>query len=180
MQTINLLGVYGAGNDTLFGGALRGAIAAVQADARKYDYASYVFVPRIMDYLEQTTVYRLVRQWRDPTIIVTHSCGGWTGTQATIEDSMSPFPYVAVIAPSIYCYPRPVMQNVRRIEQFTSNVFDFFNPGGRTLVSKSPINNKTEVLVTRTGLSHLTAPNSSLVHRALIRNVREAVGVKIS
>ncbi len=177
MNTINLLGIYGAGNDAAFGGALRGLVGAVQADAKSMGYEKYVYVPRIMDYLEATTIIRLVKQWKDPTILLSHSCGCLTATMATNEDTMSPFPYVACIAPSMFCYPKPVAPNVARIDQFTSNTFDVFNLGARQLVTRMKSNSRTQVNVLKTGLPHLGAPASSLVHSTVIQQVRKAVGV---
>lgn len=177
MKTINLLGIYGAGNDALFGGALRGLIEAVKQDALQKGYSKNLYVPRIMDWEEQITVYRLVKQWKDDTVILCHSCGCFTGTQASIEDSMSYVPYIAAIAPSMFCSPRPVAPNVGVLEQFTSNYADFFNFGGRTLISKSSINNKTQLKVTWTGKPHLSAPSAPVVHTNVIAAVRAAVGV---
>lgn len=176
MKTVNILAVYGAGNDAAFGGALRGLVAAIKQDAEQAGYSKQIYVPRIVDYLELATILRLTKQWRDDTIVLAHSCGCYSGTLATLEDSMSVYPYVACIAPSMFCSPRPVASNVRRLDQFTSNVFDVFNLGGRQLVSAANSNGKTEINVIKTGLPHLTAPSSRVVHATVIGQVRRAVG----
>lgn len=177
MKTINLLGIYGAGNDAAFGGALRGLRDDILADARAMGYEKYVYAPRIFDYLEATTIVRLVKQWKDDTVIIAHSCGCLTSTMATLEDTMSVFPYVANIAPSRFCYPKPVAQNVLRMDQFTSNSLDVFNLGGANLMGRLSINNKTQINVIKTGLPHLLAPNAKVVHVTCIAQVRKAVGL---
>jgi len=179
MQTINLLGVYGAGNDALFGAALRSLIAAIQADAKANGYEKYLYVPRIVDWTEQSTTIRLMQKWKDPTVVLCHSCGCQTGTMGSVEDSMSPVPFIACMAPSMYCKPVPVANNVGRIVQFSSWAIDGFNPFSRQLISLTGANNKTKLDVISTGYSHLLVPNAPIVHKTCIAEVRKAVGVKL-
>jgi hypothetical protein len=165
-MTINVQFVYGAGNDTLFGGGLRALQTAV-----KDTYGTAVYSPRILDYTEYETLVRLMRKWQDPTILVGHSCGCMSITAAALALSMEKIPYLLAIAPSIYCPVSKLAPNVIKATQATSNAFDFFNPGGRTLLSLTPTNNKTKLNVIKTGMSHLNAPYSPEVKKQLLWEV---------
>lgn len=167
---INVQFVYGAGNDTLFGGGLR----ALQ-DAVKAKFGSKVYSPRIIDYTEYETLLRLLRKWNDPTILVGHSCGCNAVTHAALALSMERIPYLLAIAPSIYCPVAALPPNVARATQATSNPFDFFNPFGRTLLRKNPINNKTTLDVIATGSSHLNAPYAPSVKKRLLQEIDMAL-----
>lgn len=169
-MTINVQFVYGAGNDTMFGGGLRDLQAAVKAK-----FGNKVYSPRIVDYTEYETLLRLLRQWNDPTILVGHSCGCMSITAAALALSMERIPYLLAIAPSIYCRVSPLPPNVARATQATSNALDFFNPFGRTLLSKSPINNKTVLDVISTGMPHVTAPYYAGVKKRLLEEVDRAL-----
>lgn len=169
-MTINVQFVYGAGNDTMFGGGLRDLQAAV-----KSKFGPAVYSPRIVDYTEYETLLRLLRQWNDPTILVGHSCGCNAITHAAVALSMERIPYLLAIAPSIYCPVAALPPNVGRATQATSNAFDFFNPGGRTLLRNSPINNKTKLDVISTGMSHLNAPYNATVKKRLLDEVAAAL-----
>lgn len=169
-MTINVQFVYGAGNDTLFGGGVRWLQSAV-----KEKYGDAVYSPRILDYTEYDTLVRLLQKWKDPTILVGHSCGCNSITNAALANSMEKVPYLLAIAPSIYCPVARLTPNVVKATQATSNAFDFFNPGGRTLLSLTPTNNKTKLDVIRTGLSHLNAPYSPLVMNRLLVEVGSAL-----
>lgn len=169
-MTVNVQFVYGAGNDTMFGGGLR----ALQ-DAVKDAFGSKVYSPRIIDYTEHETLLRLLRKWNDPTILVGHSCGCNSITHAALALSMERIPYLLAIAPSIYCPVATLPPNIERATQATSNALDFFNPFGRTLLRNSPINNKTKLDVISTGLPHLTAPYHAAVKKRLIEEVGKAL-----
>lgn len=170
MTQINVQFVYGAGNDNLFGGGLRDLQAAVKAK-----FGSKVYSPRIIDYTEYETLLRLLRQWNDPTILVGHSCGCNAVTHAAVALSMERIPYLLAIAPSIYCPVAALPPNVARATQATSNPFDFFNPFGRTLLSKSPVNNKTHLDVISTGMAHVSAPYSAAVKKRLLAEIDMAL-----
>lgn len=163
---VNLLGVYGAGNDTAFGGGLR----ELQKLA-KQKFGNRVYAPRIVDYTEYNTIIRLLKQWNDPTLLYLHSCGVMSGTAAAVENSMEKIPYICACAPSIYCSPRPLPPNVKRATQFTSNGWDLFNPGGRKLVTKSSINNVTVLDYVKTGSSHVKTPYSPLVQERWLAEI---------
>lgn len=169
-MTINVQFVYGAGNDNLFGGGLRDLQAAV-----KSKFGNKVYSPRIVDYTEYETLLRLLRQWNDPTILVGHSCGCMSVTAAALALSMERIPYLLAIAPSIYCPVQALPPNVGRATQATSNAFDFFNPFGRTLLRRSPINNKTALDVISTGMPHVTAPYYAGVKKRLLEEVDRAL-----
>lgn len=169
-MTINVQFVYGAGNDNLFGGGLRDLQAAVKAK-----FGNAVYSPRIIDYTEYETLLRLLRQWNDPTVLVGHSCGCNAVTHAALALSMERIPYLLAIAPSIYCPVAALPPNVSRATQATSNAFDFFNPFGRTLLYKSPVNNKTSLDVISTGLPHLSAPYSAAVKARLLKEIDMAL-----
>lgn len=169
-MTINVQFVYGAGSDDLFGGGLRDLQAAVKAK-----FGNAVYSPRIIDYTEYQTLLRLLRQWKDPTILVGHSCGCNPITAAAVELSMEPIPYLMAIAPSIYCSPWNLPPNVKRATQATSWWGDFFNPGGRQLLQRSSVNNKTSLDVIATGMGHVQAPYSPLVKARLLKEVELAL-----
>lgn len=172
-MTVNVQFVYGAGNDNLYGGGLRSLQSAVVTT-----FGSKVYSPRIIDYTEYQTLLRLLKQWKDPTILVGHSCGCMAITNAALELSMEPIPYLLGIAPSVYCRVAPLPPNVGRATQATSTAADFFNLGGRTLLSVSPINNKTKLDVIRTGLPHVQAPYSKAVRDRLLTEVRNALAAQ--
>lgn len=167
---INLQFVYGAGPDNLFGGGLRwlqsGAVA---------EFGAKIYSPRVIDWTEYDTLRRLLAKWKDPTILVNHSCGNWSGTKAAVELSMEPIPYMMCIAPSMFCSPSPLPPNVRRATQVTSNYLDPFNLGARQLVRKSPVNNKTVLDTLWTGKPHVTAPYSEAVRDRLFDEIRLAL-----
>ena len=169
-MTINVQFVYGAGNDTLFGGGLRDLQAAVKAK-----FGKSVYSPRIIDYTEYETLLRLLRQWNDPTILVGHSCGCMSVTNAALALSMERIPYLLAIAPSIYCPVAALPPNVGRATQATSNPFDFFNPFARQLLYLSPVNNKTKLDVITTGYGHVQAPYSPAVKARLLKEVELAL-----
>ena len=169
-MTINVQFVYGAGSDDLFGGGLRDLQAAVKAK-----FGNAVYSPRIIDYTEYQTLLRLLRQWKDPTILVGHSCGCNPITAAAVELSMEPIPYLMAIAPSIYCSPWNLPPNVKRATQATSWWGDFFNPGGRQLLQRSCVNNKTSLDVIATGRGQVQAPYSPLVKARLLKEVELAL-----
>jgi hypothetical protein len=169
-MTINVQFVYGAGNDTAFGGGLRWLQAAVTAE-----FANSVYSPRIIDYTEYQTLVRLLNRWNDPTILVGHSCGCLSVTRAAVEVSMERVPYLLAIAPSIYCRVSPLPPNVARATQAISNAFDFFNPGGRMLLSRSNVNNVTKLDSIGTGSTHLNAPYSVAVRDRLLKEIRTAL-----
>lgn len=169
-MTINVQFVYGAGNDNLFGGGLRDLQAAVKAK-----FGNAVYSPRIIDYTEYETLLRLLRQWNDPTILVGHSCGCNAVTYAALALSMERIPYLLAIAPSIYCPVAALPPNVGRATQATSNPFDFFNPFARTLLYRSPVNNKTKLDVITTGMGHVQAPYSPAVKARLFKEVELAL-----
>ena len=170
-MTVNVQFVYGAGNDTMFGGGLR----ELQAEVVKA-FGNKVYSPRIVDYTEYDTLVRLLSKWKDPTILVGHSCGCMSVTKATVSLSMTPFPYIMAIAPSIYCPVAALSPNVARATQASSWWGDFFNPFSRQLLSRSAINNKTVIDVISTGASHLNAPYSPLVKTRLLAEVKRALG----
>lgn len=169
-MTINVQFVYGAGNDTMFGGGLRFLQEAVVKT-----YGSKVYCPRIIDYTEYDTLVRLLSKWNDPTILVGHSCGCMSVTRAATALSMERIPYLLAIAPSIYCPVVPLSPNVARATQATSWWGDFFNPFGRQLLSRSSVNNKTEIDVISTGASHLNAPYSTEVRDRLLAEIKRAL-----
>lgn len=172
-MTVNVQFVYGAGNDTLFGGGLRWL-----QDEVNRTFGDKVYSPRIVDYTEYETLLRLLRKWNDPTILVGHSCGCNAVTHAAVVLSMERIPYLLAIAPSIYCPVAPLPPNVARATQATSNAFDFFNPGGRTLLSVSPINRKTKLDTIWTGKTHLNAPYAVPVRDRLLTEVRNALAAQ--
>lgn len=170
-MTVNVQFVYGAGNDTLFGGAL--------TELRNKTVAQFgpaIYCPRILDWTEYDTLARLLQRWNDPTVLVGHSCGCRSITHAAVAASMKRVPYLMAIAPSIYCAVAPLSPNVTRATQATSWWGDFFNPLGRMLLSTSPVNNKTQLDVIQTGLSHLNAPASPLVWQRLKQEINVALG----
>lgn len=172
-MTVNVQFVYGAGNDTMFGGGLRW----LQEETVKA-FGKQIYTPRIIDYTEYQTLLRLLQKWNDPTILVGHSCGCNAITAAAVALSMERIPYLLAIAPSIYCPVSPLPPNVTRATQATSNVFDFFNLGGRQLLRNSPINNKTKIDVVATGKTHLNAPYAAQVRARLIDEIRFALSNK--
>jgi hypothetical protein len=169
-MTVNVQFVYGAGNDTMFGGGLRWLQTAV-----KKEFGDKVYSPRILDYTEYETLYRLLQKWKDDTILIGHSCGNNPITAAAVKFSMERIPYLLCIAPSIYCPVSALPPNVGRATQATSNAFDFFNPGGRQLLRPSGVNNKTKIDVIATGASHLNAPYSAAVRDRLLKEIRLAL-----
>lgn len=171
MAQVNVQFVYGAGNDQMFGGGLREIQAAV---IKKF--GAQVYSPRIVDYTEYDTLVRLIGKWKDPTILVGHSCGCMSAVNATIANSMIKFPYVMAIAPSIYCPMGYLAPNVARATQATSWWGDFFNPFGRQLLQRSAVNNKSVVDVIATGASHLNAPYSPLVRDRVIAEIQRVLG----
>jgi hypothetical protein len=172
-MTINVQFVYGAGNDTMFGGGLRYLQNTVIGT-----FGGKVYSPRILDYTEYETLLRLLRRWNDPTILVGHSCGCHAIAHAAVAVSMERVPYLLAIAPSIYCPVAPLPPNVGRATQATSNAFDIFNPGGRTLLKASSVNNKTKIDTIWTGKPHLTAPYSVAVRDRLLTEVRNALAAQ--
>lgn len=169
-MTINVQFVYGAGNDTLFGGGLRELQNSV-----KSRFGPKVYSPRIIDYTEYETLVRLLQKWNDPTILVGHSCGCNSITHAALALSMERIPYLLAIAPSIFCPVATLPPNVGRATQATSWAGDWFNPFGRTLLRASGINNKTKIDVIATGSSHLNAPFSLAVKARLLKEVELAL-----
>lgn len=170
-MTINVLFVYGAGNDNLFGGGLR----RMQDDIREAGLGDQVHLPRIIDYTEYQTLLRLMQRWNDPTILVGHSCGCNAITHAAVELSMEPIPYLMGIAPSRFCPVAPLPPNVLRATQVTSNRADVFNPGGAQLLKLSPINDKTKLDVIVSGLPHVAAPFSQAARSRLLQEIRLAL-----
>lgn len=169
-MTINVQLVYGAGNDTMFGGCLRDLRAAVIAE-----FGNQVYVPRILDYTEGETLNRLMAKWNDPTVLVGHSCGCMTITAAAMKNSMKRVPYLLACAPSIYCPVQPLVANVAKATQATSWWGDFFNPGGRTLLHKASANARTQLDVINTGMSHLQTPCSQAVRKRLLSEIALAL-----
>jgi hypothetical protein len=169
-MAINVQFVYGAGNDAAFGGGLRWLQSAVKAE-----FKDAVYSPRILDYTEYNTLVRLLQRWKDDSVLVGHSCGNLSITRAAVEVSMERIPYLLAISPSIYCRVSPLPPNVARATQATSNFFDFFNPGGRMLLSRSSINNKTRLDSINTGSTHLRAPYSVVVRDRLLQEIRTAL-----
>lgn len=170
-MTINVLFVYGAGNDTIFGGGLRQMQSKVIAK-----FKDAIYSPRIIDYTEYATLVRLLQKWKDPTILVGHSCGCMSITRASVELSMERIPYLMAIAPSIFCPVSPLAVNVGRATQVTSNNFDIFNLGGRQLLSLNKSNNKTKLDVIKSGLPHIQAPYYVPAQDRLLLECLKALG----
>lgn len=172
-MNVNVQFVYGAGNDTLFGAALRRLREVVLVS---FPDRGQVYCPRILDYTEMQTLDRLVSQWKDPTILVGHSCGCLSITRTATVNSMKRIPLVLGIAPSMFCGPWPVPVNVERLVQATSWWGDFFNPGSRMLLKRAASNSRTIVGEIKTGLSHLSAPSSPEVEHVLLNAIHKATG----
>jgi hypothetical protein len=170
-MSVNVQFVYGAGNDQIFGAALR---ALRETVLRSFPDREQVYCPRILDYTEMQTLSRLVGQWKDPTILVGHSCGCMSITRAAVENSMKRIPLLLAIAPSIYCPVVPLTVNVAKAVQATSWFGDFFNPFGRMLLSRVESNSRTAVESINTGLSHLSAPAAPEVESVLLSSIRAA------
>lgn len=167
---LNVQFVYGAGNDALFGGALDGLHQATKAE-----FGTKIWCPRIIDWTEYNTLVRLLTQWKDPTILIGHSCGVWSVTKAAAELSMEPIPYLMSIAPSMFCSPTPLPPNVLRATQVSSTPFDIFNLGGRQLVTRSAVNKKTQLDVIKSGKTHLFAPGHPDVKARLFAEIRAVI-----
>lgn len=170
---INVQFVYGAGPDNLFGSGLREL-----RDEVVKKFGAKVYVPRIIDYTEYETLLRLLRKWQDPTILVGHSCGCMSITQAALAISMERVPYLMAIAPSIYCPVAALPNNVRRATQMTSWWGDFFNPGGRNLLYKTGANTTTVLDFIYTGYGHVPAPFAPVVGKRLLAEVDLVLGGK--
>jgi hypothetical protein len=187
-MTINVLFVYGAGNDTMFGGGLRQMQSLVINKFKDKIYLRQmqslvinkfkdkIYSPRIIDYTEYATLVRLLQKWQDPTILVGHSCGCMSITRAAIELSMERIPYLMAIAPSIFCPVSALAVNVGRATQVTSNMFDIFNPGARQLLSLNKSNNKTKLDVMYSGLPHIQAPYYVPAQNRLLAECERALG----
>jgi hypothetical protein len=174
-MAINVLFVYGAGDDSLLGRPLREMQELV-----KTEFGEAVYSPRVIDYTEYNTLVRLLRQWNDPTILVGHSCGCMSITRAVVELSMEAIPYLMAIAPSVYCRVSPLPPNVGRATQVTSNALDFFNPGARMLLGRSPVNQTTVIDEVRSGLAHVLAPRSIEARQRLVAEVRLALEAAVA
>lgn len=170
---INVQFVYGAGPDNLLGSGLR----ELRDEVIK-KFGGKVYVPRIIDYTEYETLLRLLRKWQDPTILVGHSCGCMSISQASMAISMERVPYLMAIAPSIYCPVAAISANVRRASQMTSWWGDFFNPGGRQLLKLNGANHATVLDVVYTGYGHVPAPFAPVVGKRLLAEVDFALGGK--
>jgi alpha-beta hydrolase superfamily lysophospholipase len=174
-MTINVQFVYGAGSDALFGGGLRQLQADVAAKFKTTNPRPDVYLPRILDYTELETLDRLVAKWNNPTILVGHSCGCMSITRTALKNSMKRIPFLMAIAPSIYCPVVSIANNVKRATQATSWWGDFFNPGGRVLLSKTAANNVTKLDVINTGMGHVQAPYSPAVSARLLNEISLAL-----
>lgn len=175
-MTVNLLGIYGAGPDEGpfgFGGWLKQLI-----DEMKAEFKDAIYVPRLIDYTEYATLKRLLAKWKDPTILVTHSCGSNAATHAAVELSMEPIPYMLCIAPSMFCPSAPLPPNVRRATQATSWLGDPFNLGGRQLIKASGVNNKTKIDTIFTGRGHVPAPGAPELRPRLRAEIKLALAGK--
>lgn len=167
---INVQFVYGAGNDNWFGAALRGL-----RDDTIDRFGKSIYCPRIVDWTEVDTLNRLVSQWKDPTILVGHSCGCQSATRAAVANSMKRIPFLMAIAPSMYCSPFSITPNVKAACQASSWWGDFFNPGARMLLGVSGTNHVTDLSRFTTGLSHLNAPSSPEVKTRLFTEINLAL-----
>lgn len=168
---VNVVFVYGAGNDDRYGEAMRW----LQDQIKDY-FGDKIYSPRIIDHREVDALVEALLAWSDPTILVGHSCGGETVTQAPNRVSTEAIPYVMVIAPSVFCDPDPVGANVARITQASSNEGDLFNPRQRMLVSANPGNTVTLVDEIQTNADHLDSPRSPAVRDRLIEEIERALG----
>ena len=174
-MTVNVQFVYGAGNDTMFGGGLRWLQSEVAKNFTTSGSNAQVYMPRILDYTEMATLDRLVSQWKDPTILIGHSCGCMSITAAAIKNSMKKIPFLMACAPSIYCPVSQIANNVQRAHQETSWWGDFFNPGGRTLLSLTSANNKSKLTAVYTNLSHINTPYYQPGRDRLISEIKLAL-----
>jgi len=163
---VNVVFVYGAGNDERYGEAMRDL-----RDACIKHFGNKIYSPRIIDHRELDTLVEALLAWSDPTVLVGHSCAGETVTQAANRASSEAIPYIMVIAPSVYCDPDPVGANVLRITQASSDNNDPFNPREKTLIAVNTGNDVTVLDVLETGMSHLEAPASELVIERLILEI---------
>jgi hypothetical protein len=167
MTQINLQFVYGAGNDDWYGGGLR--------ELRYYmnkKFNGQINSPDIVDYTEYAKLKARVASWKDPTILVGHSCGDNPITYLPNELTSKKFPFIFGIAPSIYCPVSALGSNVQRACQATSWWGDIFNPGGRTLMSWKS-GRKMDVIAT--GLGHVAAPYSPAVRVRLENEIQLAL-----
>lgn len=171
---VNVVFVYGAGNDDKYGGGLR-----YLQDECVNRFGNRIYSPRIIDHRELDTLIEALLAWSDPTLLIGHSCGGETVTEAVGAVSSEEIPYIMVIAPSIYCMPDPVSGNVERITQATSERGDFYNPRAEILISLTDGNNKTQLDEIYTGMSHLDAPYSDLVRDRLFAEIERALAGEV-
>lgn len=168
MTTVNVVFVFGVGDETF------GQYVIQLRNQCIAKFGNKIYSPRILDWTEGATLARLLKQWNDPTILVAHSCGNQTITQAALNNSMEKVPYLCCMAPSMFCSPVPLAVNVARATQFTSWTGDWFNLGGRQLLKKASSNNRTVLDVVYTGEGHVQTPGSPLVKNRLFQEIERA------
>ena len=167
---INVVFVYGAGPDNRYGEALRHL-----RECTINEFGSRIYSPEIIDHKDGDRLAEWLSEWNDPTILVGHSCGSETVTEAANNQWEEVIPFIMAIAPSIYCDPDPVGANVARITQASSDENDNFNPRNKTLISVGEGNTTTVLDVIYTGMPHLEAPYSPLVQERLFAEINRAL-----
>ena len=173
-EQVNVVFVYGAGDDDRWGGGLR-----YLQDQMKDYFGDKIYSPDVLDHRDLDQLKHELEEWSDPTILIGHSCGGQTVTQAATALSTEVIPYLMVIAPSIFCSPDSVYANVERITQASSAPGDRYNPDNATLISLAPGNTRTVLDVIQTRLPHVEAPYSLQVRDRLIEEIERALGVDV-
>lgn len=167
---INVQFVYGAGLD---GGKLGEGLRSLREKVID-EFKTDVFVPRIIDYLEYDTLKRLVGKWKDPTILIGHSCGVQAITMVAVDYSMKPIPYMMGIATSMYCRPKRLPPNVLRATEIMAFP-NCFNPSKKQLILRSAVNEKTAIDVVQSHVGHVESSGAQVTHDTALHEIKVAI-----
>jgi len=169
-MTINVQFVYGAGPD---GGWLGKGLRELR-DKVIAEFGEDVYVPDILDHLNDEELSDRVGAWNDPTVLIGHSCGVQTISEIAVEHVSKSIPYLMGIATSRFCKPTPLKENVVRATEIMANK-NFFNPNETQLLVSRSDDAVTTIEVIESGEGHVESSQADITHETALEEIRTAI-----
>lgn len=169
-MAVNVLFING------WGGSVTSQSIAGLRDRTVARFGRKVYAPPPVNHQETGLILRYLEKWQDAQILVGLSCGCSTiNAIAKYAKKGERIPYAMYCSPSIYCGLGYVPPIVERATQVTSWGLDFFNPGSRMLVQRSPANRTTIIDKMQTAAAHGFTPGASGVSERLWKEIDAAL-----
>lgn len=166
---INVLLVFGAGSNRLWGQGITNLREKIINE-----FSDGVIVPPAIDHTQSISLTRLLGQWDDPTILIGHSCGVRAITRVVTEHPMKSIPYLMGIATSVFCKPKPIGPNVKKVTEVIANS-NGFNRREKQLTKRKVGNNITEVEKIHSRAGHVQSAEVDITHDKAIREIRRVI-----